>query len=368
MPKASITLPGQYILGIDLLAPLVLNFQTSDQTPTPVITFSVNDNLSGVDATQILITLDDVEIVNNSNYMGYLNIESGSFYFPVQSPLATGEHHVAITLADTAGNIESHHHSFSVNDSAPVISHSPQVQVTADAPLDIRASVTDDESVESVWLYYRAKTGEMDYRIQRMITYSGSSEYFGTIPEAYLTSSGVRYYIKARDISGNEIASSPADISVADMEGPEIAFVRIEKPPDGYLVRWDSDHADIEGFNIYVGESPDAMTLFRDAGNATWMELDESHQTHYVAISGYDDIGNKGPRTRAVALACSPGDANGNGWIDLVDVIYTLQVLTGISNAHSVYDSCVCGDADGSGKADLKDVAYMIQLVGIDKK
>lgn len=365
---ASITLPGQYILGIDLLAPLVLDFQTSDQTPTPAITFSVNDNLSGVDATQILITLDDVEIVNNSNYMDYFDIESGSFYFPVQTPLETGEHHVAITLADTAGNTESHHHSFSVNDSAPVISHSPQVQTTADAPLDIRASVTDDESVESVWLYYRAKTGEMDYRIQRMITSSSSSEYLGTIPEAYLTSSGVRYYIKARDVSGNEIVSSPADISVADQEGPEIAFVRIEKLTDGYLVRWDSDHADIEGFNIYVGESPGAMTLFQDVGNVTWMELDETHQPHYVAISGYDDVGNEGPMSQSIALTCSQGDANGNGWIDLADVIYTLQVLTGISNAHSVYDSCVCGDADGSGKADLKDVVYMIQLVGINKK
>jgi len=249
---ASITLPGQYLLAIDELAPLVLDFRTTDSTAKPTITFKINDNLSGVDAETLSIFLDDTEIVNNANYSDYFDIRAGFFSYSVETPLTSGEHVIKITIGDTAGNIETHDYTFTVNTVPPVIEHTPITSAVAGNTLEITANVTDDEALSGVFLHYRAKTGEMSYQISEMTKTGGA--YTGTIPKAYLTSFGARYYIRAVDISGNAAETAPADITVQDTVGPEITGeLSATLTSEGFTLNWnDAKDADIVGYRIYT--------------------------------------------------------------------------------------------------------------------
>lgn len=54
------------------------------------------------------------------------------------------------------------------------------------------------------------------------------------------------------------------------------------------------------------------------------------------------------------------GDLNGDGFVDLVDVIYGLQVMTDM-DAGQLYKKA---DVDGDGKIGMAEIVYILQKVG----
>ncbi|ETR69984.1 MAG: hypothetical protein OMM_09149, partial [Candidatus Magnetoglobus multicellularis str. Araruama] len=59
-----INLPGQYILAIDEIPPEITSFKVSDHSSTPVITYEILDNFSGIDISSITFSLDETEYVH----------------------------------------------------------------------------------------------------------------------------------------------------------------------------------------------------------------------------------------------------------------------------------------------------------------
>jgi hypothetical protein len=87
---------------------------------------------------------------------------------------------------------------------APVVSHSPSTTATAGQPIVISASAVDSlgagTGIGSVVLFYR--TGTAGAFTAVVMSQSGST-FTGTIPGPAVTTSGVQYYIEARDLSFN---------------------------------------------------------------------------------------------------------------------------------------------------------------------
>jgi len=360
---AMISHSGQYVLAIDELAPQVLNFAVSNNTPQPHVNFSVNDNLSGVDATSISILLDGVEVINNANYADYFDVYTGYFDWQPQALLSAGQHMVSITVGDSAGNSETHEFAFTVNDVPPAIVHTPVISAPSGASLGISADVSDDETVKTVLLQYRPKTGETPYTIIEMTNTEGTPTFTASIPKEFLTSFGTRYTIKAVDVSGNETEMDPVDIAVADNTGPEIlGSLSSVMTEDGFRLSWEAAvDADVSGYRIYLGDSPETMTLFNDNGNSTWTVIAETHRDKYAAVAAFDETGNEGLKIGPVQLnQCFPGDVNCDGVQDLLDAILALQNTTGIAVEADIFKTA---DVNKDGKIGNEEAIYMMEKV-----
>ncbi|MGE0086223.1 MAG: Ig-like domain-containing protein, partial [Desulfococcaceae bacterium] len=227
---------GQYVLAIDGAAPEIADFTFTAGTLTPELRFSLMDTLSGIDLSSVSITLDGTEVVSSSNISEYFNIHSGAFQWTVPENLSQGEHLLRVYAKDTAGNAADKTFAFTINNSPPVITHTPVTQTAGGSPLTITADVTDDQELQTVLLCYRAKTSELPYILTEMSgTAARTGQYSGTIPSAYLTSFGTRYFIRAVDLSGNVSETEPADITVADNAGPQMPGTPVAAPSaEGY--------------------------------------------------------------------------------------------------------------------------------------
>jgi len=200
---ASIMKPGQYVIGIDEVPPAISPLKVSDGTPTPTITATVKDSLSGIDLNTFMLTLDGSAVVTGANLSSYFDPTSGLFTYMVPTPLTPGSHTASISVKDSAGNVgASQPFSFTVNNTLPVISHSPVSLAPAGTNVQILATVTDDTGVRKAQLLYRPDQSEAPYTSIDM-TPDGTGGYSGTIPAYYVTALGVRYYIRATDIDGN---------------------------------------------------------------------------------------------------------------------------------------------------------------------
>lgn len=358
---ASITLPGQYILAIDESAPEVSVFKVSDGTPSPAITFVVNDTITGIDPALFSMKIDGIEAVNSANCMDCLNIATGIFTFQVDEELAPGEHTVKITVADGAGNVKEHTYTFTVNDIPPSIEHTSVTQVVAGSALEITAAVSDDEELAGVFLYCRAKRGEMPYTIVEMAQSEGTTKYTGNIPEGYITSFGVRYYIKAIDNRGNVTAIDPIDIGVEDNSGPKIpGELRVTRTSGGFTINWNkAEDVDTVGYRAYLGETIDSFELYEDTGNSAWTRLAGLVSNCYVTVAGYDEIGNEGERLEPVRIKLYiPGDINNDRKINLADAVLVLQVSAGMIPFSTVYKEA---DINGDGKIGIEEAIYLMQ-------
>ncbi|CAN2042770.1 exported hypothetical protein [Candidatus Magnetomoraceae bacterium gMMP-15] len=361
----NISLPGQYLLAIDEAAPEITNFSVSDSTPTPTINFSVNDSLSGVDLESIYFEIDSTEIVNISNYTNYFNPATGFFNYEFNTALASGEHALTFTAQDSAGNSFSQSYTFTVNDVPPEIHHSPITQTSAGASLSISATATDDEEIKGVFLFYRSNIDELPYLITEMHTANSENSYSATISKEDITASGIQYFIKAIDSAGNETEIQAIDITVNDTTGPEIEGEIIASlEASGIKIKWNpSKDTDSAGYNVYVGDTAESLELIEDVGNTTWALLENPNKNIYVAIAAYDQSGNEGKKTDPVkiqALAEIPGDINVDNQIDLSDAVISLQICAGMPPLGFVSKSA---DVNGNGKIDLVEIIYILQRI-----
>ena len=142
---AEITRPGQYVLAADSCAPSIAALDLSDFHSMPTITARIDD-LSGLDVSKFLFTLDGQVKVDGSNVSQYFSTETGSFAYtvPESEALAEGEHTMSFTLADTTGNSETYEYTFNVDLTAPTVENvTVRGYTNEDSLLKIRAQAGD---------------------------------------------------------------------------------------------------------------------------------------------------------------------------------------------------------------------------------
>ncbi len=95
--------PGQYILAIDMAAPVITVLSVSDDSQTPVITAAFEE-MSGFE--EFSMTLDGKEIVNKDNFDEYFIASTCSvdYKVPETAPLSAGKHIVTVYAVDALGN------------------------------------------------------------------------------------------------------------------------------------------------------------------------------------------------------------------------------------------------------------------------
>ncbi|HGJ65804.1 TPA: hypothetical protein ENS27_10485, partial [bacterium] len=115
--------------------------------------------------------------------------------------------------------------------SKPVIQHTPIVsQQEAGSAISINATVTDDVKLNEVTLHYRL-AGQNSFKIAPMIETATKSVYTGNIPADQVMPTGIEYYIKAVDNSGNMTTHPitnpdkiPHSFRVVDTVSPDIVY------------------------------------------------------------------------------------------------------------------------------------------------
>ncbi len=85
---------------------------------------------------------------------------------------------------------------------SPKIVHTPLTTVTSGNQVTIYASITDDTSVKSAFLYYRLE-GDTTYREVSM-TSENPPMYSAIIPSEVITSKNIEYYLEARDTNNHK--------------------------------------------------------------------------------------------------------------------------------------------------------------------
>jgi len=198
---------------------------------------------------------------------------------------------------------------------------------------------------------------------------SGTSQYSGTIPAAYLTSFGTRYFIHAVDLSGNVSETEPADITVADNAGPQMPGTPVAAPSaEGYRLTWSaSPDADVAGYRVYLGKTAQTMTLYEDLGLVTWILLDETHGDDLISVSAYDSTGHESLKTEPVKVKqCLMADIDCNSQVDLADAILCLKILSGIPVNTDIF---LTADVNSNGKIGMEEAVYILRDVsGINGK
>jgi hypothetical protein len=166
------------------------------------------------------------------------------------------------------------------------------------------------------------------------MTADGANQYAAAIPAGNLIGAGTQYFIKAVDAAGNETATDPTDIAVADATGPTLkGDIAVKLTTDGLKLTWTpAPDADTAGYRIYAGPSPDALELQEEMGAFSYATLPVSLTGAYIAVAPFDAAGNEGQRSTPVQLnPCFPGDVDCSNEIDLADAIDAFKILTGIA-------------------------------------
>ncbi|MCD4718610.1 MAG: DUF1566 domain-containing protein, partial [Desulfobacula sp.] len=293
---AFINKPGQYLLAIDGAPPDIGDFAVSVGTRSPELSFIIMDSLSGIDTPTIEVRIDGTLVVSGSGWEEHYDINTGEFIYQVEEELVLGSHTLNVIALDHMGNLLNHTESFVINDLAPVIVHDPVLSAEADTPLVVSAMVTDDQDVETILLSFRAMTNEMPYQLIPMEINTGTGAYETSIPSAYLTGHGVRYFIRALDISGNISETDPVDIAVADLSGPVIpGSLTVTIINEQFKISWPmAADVDTAGYRLYWGETPDNMVGMGDLGLTGFTLLDISWDDHFAAVTAVDDFNNEG--------------------------------------------------------------------------
>ena len=302
---SSITLPGQYILAIDQSSPEIKNFKISDRTNKPTISFQIDDDLSGIDIDRLQLYINNTEIINNLNINDYFDYSTGKFCYAIDNALSSGEHTIKIVVYDSSENKKEFFQNFTVNAIVPIIQHSFVTNANSNTPLIIHANVTDDEHLNGVFLCYRPKTEETPFQTLEMkSSNSTSSEYTQTIPKKHMTSSGIRYFIQAFDVSGNETRSPLCNIAIEDGVAPAIGTPEITLISNGYKIEWEqTEDIDTAGYRIYLGKTVDNLELFDDIqDDASSIIIHELNDNSFISIAAYDEIGNESEKSNPQAI------------------------------------------------------------------
>jgi photosystem II stability/assembly factor-like uncharacterized protein len=194
--------------------------------------------------------------------------------------------------------------------SAPVIQHSPIATAQeAGLPVIINATVTDDVQVTDVSIHYRP-AGQESFKIAPMIETATKSLYTGTILASQIIPTGVEYYIKAMDNSGNETTHPsvnpdklPHSFRVVDTLPPEITYdpsrlTKVVITDPIVIITEATDRTGIKEVKVYYkleGDKDFGSVICKDLGNNRYSATIPSplmKSNAYYYIQATDNSGN----------------------------------------------------------------------------
>lgn len=148
---ASLVHNGEYILAVDIAAPLVTDMRLSNNTATPTFFANITD-MNGIKTFSF--KLDDAEIVNEKNLKGYYNLESGEFKYSFEN-LTDGNHVITISAEDGKGNktAEDYIFSFVTDTRKPVLSDLSVSKPVfhENESMTVSMTATDDQKMDAVY-------------------------------------------------------------------------------------------------------------------------------------------------------------------------------------------------------------------------
>ncbi|MEK7396272.1 MAG: fibronectin type III domain-containing protein, partial [Candidatus Poribacteria bacterium] len=180
----------------------------------------------------------------------------------------------------------------------------------AGLPVTITTTVTDDVQVMDVAIHYRT-AGQENYKIAPMVETATKSLYSGTLPANQVVPTGIEYYIKAMDNSGNMTTypsvnpdKIPLSFRVADSLPPDVTYdpSKLTKVviTDPIIVTIEvTDRTGIKEVNVFYkleGEKDFTLLPCRDLGNNRYsVTLPSPLATGnvYYYIQTEDNSGNK---------------------------------------------------------------------------
>ncbi len=132
----------------------------------------------------------------------------------------------------------------------------------------------------------------------------------------------------------------------------------------------DSDGNPVAGYNVYRADAPDGdftkLNWTRIAGT-TYMDQPPGHDWYY-AVASVDGSGFESARSPVHFIDLSlTGDVNGDGRVDLADLITVLKVMAGMGSADVTVrpEYATSGaDANGDGVVGMAEAAYILQKIG----
>ena len=213
---------------------------------------------------------------------------------------------------------------------------------------------------ESLLVYYKTETSPYD--TLHLQSTANPDSFYAHIP-AQPPGTVVSYYIKAGDSSGRVVTHPPIGdpgahtFTIADNAPPEIVS------PDSFVLAthetlyyypeiYDPDdsihqitYLDIPSWctvqdDSLIGEVPDSSFV-----DSFWVVAEDEWSADTQMVSLYVYI---------------RGDANGDGVIDAVDIVYLINYLF---NETSPPDPLWLGDANCDGKVDVVDIVYLINYL-----
>ncbi len=306
-------------------------FTVVDTTPPliEIIQTPAREEVNKEIAVQVKVTDNvKVEIVNlyykgvtDTKFTGVIMKVSGNRYsatIPAQK--RTGEVMYYFQAKDTQGNsitlplVDPENASYKIeifDASAPIIKHT-QIMTTQEAglPVTITAIVTDDVQVMDVGIHYRL-AGQQSFKITPMVETATKSVYSGTIPANQVMPTGIEYYIKAMDNSGNMTTypavnpdKVPLSFHVTDTLPPEISYdpsklAKLVITDPITVITEVTDRTGVREVNVFYRlENEKDFTLLRcrDLGNDRYsVTLPSPLETGnvYYYIQAEDNSGNK---------------------------------------------------------------------------
>lgn len=126
----------------------------------------------------------------------------------------------------------------------PVVVHTPVATAPVNAPIRIECTASDvTNQIDKVYLYYqKGKNPSYSYYPSKEMTHGSGNTYTGDIPADFVTTEGLRYYIKAKDDLG----------TWSEMHGPHdvSAEEALDTDGDGLLDEWETTGYDVDGDGV----------------------------------------------------------------------------------------------------------------------
>jgi hypothetical protein len=245
-------------------------------------------------------------------------------------------------------------------------SHSPTHSFYSDRGDRLDNSVTAQNSVKVtagdsliLWCWYDIETN-WDYAYVEISTDGGNT--FFSIPGNITTNYDPYGNNRGNGITGSSGGWVEGEFDLNDHVGEEI-HLRFHYITDGYVNE--------EGFyvdDIFPFERYQDVLVLSDAITDTFYEITgQDEGTYYYKVRAKDQQDQTGPWSNiedvVVLQGFLRGDADGDGKIDISDVIYLVNYLF-IDGPEPV--PLEAGDANGDGGVNISDVIYLVNYLFLD--